>query len=61
MRLSAGAGVDRPAECVGSLQQACFQFLLAADEMPEFSDLAALVKSAGRTAKCNIPVQGQFF
>jgi hypothetical protein len=29
--------------------------------MPQFSDLAALVKAAGRTAKCNIPAQGQFF
>jgi hypothetical protein len=38
-----------------------FQLIRAADEMPKFSDLAALVKAAGRTAKYNVPVQGQFF
>ncbi|MFF1712262.1 PolC-type DNA polymerase III [Streptomyces sp. NPDC058268] len=33
----------------------------AADELPQFSDLAALVKVAGRTAKSNMPVQDQLF
>lgn len=33
----------------------------AADEMPQFSSLAALVKVAGRTAKCNQPVQDELF
>jgi DNA polymerase III subunit epsilon len=41
--------------------QVFFHLIRAADEMPQFSDLAALVKAAGCTAKCNIPVQGQFF
>jgi len=38
-----------------------FQLIRAADEMPQFGDLAGLVKAAGRTARCNIPAQGQFF
>lgn len=33
----------------------------AADENAELSDLAALVKIAGRTAKCNMPAQGELF
>ncbi|MGV9383618.1 3'-5' exonuclease [Nonomuraea sp. NPDC003707] len=33
----------------------------AANEHAEFSDLAALVKIAGRTAKCNVPAQGELF
>jgi len=41
--------------------QVFFQLIRAADEMPQLSDLAALVKAAGRTAKCNIPIQGKFF
>ena len=41
--------------------QAFFQLVRAADEMPQFSNLAALVKAVGRTARCNIPAQGQFF
>jgi DNA polymerase-3 subunit epsilon len=53
-RHRAGADVEVTA-------QVFFQLIRAADEMPQFSDLAALVKAAGRTAKCNIPVQGQFF
>ena len=53
-RHRAGADVEVTA-------QVFFQLIRAADEMPQFSDLAALVKSAGRTAKCNIPAQGQFF
>ena len=54
---------DRHRACadVEVTAQVFFQLIRAADEMPQFSDLAALVKSAGRTAKCNIPVQGQFF
>lgn len=35
--------------------QVFFRLIRTADEMPQFSDLAALVKAAGRTAKCNIP------
>lgn len=53
-RHRAGADVEVTA-------QVFFQLIRAADEMPQFSDLAALVKAAGRTAKCNIPAQGQFF
>ena len=41
--------------------QVFFRLIRAADEMPQFGDLAALVKAAGRTAKCNIPAQGKFF
>ncbi len=41
--------------------QVFFHLVRAADEMPQFSDLASLVKTAGRTAKCNLPVQGTFF
>ena len=54
---------DRHRACadVEVTAQVFFQLIRAADEIPQFSDLAALVKSAGRTAKCNIPVQGQFF
>jgi DNA polymerase-3 subunit epsilon len=50
------AGVD-----VEVTAQVFFHLIRAADEMPQLSDLAALVKAAGRTAKCNIPVQGKFF
>jgi DNA polymerase-3 subunit epsilon len=53
-RHRAGADVEVTA-------QVFFHLIHAADEMPEFSDLASLVKTAGRTAKCNIPVQGAFF
>jgi DNA polymerase III subunit epsilon len=38
-----------------------FQLIRGVDELPQFSDLAALVKMVGRTAKCNIPVQAQLF
>ena len=51
----------RAAADVEVTAQVFFQLIRAADEMPQFSDLAALVKTAGRTAKCNIPVQGQLF
>lgn len=37
------------------------QLIHAADQMPRFSDLAALVKVAGRTAKSNVPVQHELF
>jgi DNA polymerase-3 subunit epsilon len=53
-RHRAGADVEVTA-------QVFFQLIRAADEMPQFSDLAGLVKAAGRTARCNIPAQGQFF
>ena len=53
-RHRAGADVEVTA-------QVFFHLIQAADEMPQFSDLAALVKAAGRTAKCNTPAQGQFF
>lgn len=33
----------------------------AADEDAQLSDLAALVKIAGRTAKCNMPAQDGLF
>lgn len=38
-----------------------FRLIRAADEMPRFSGLTALVKAAGRTAKCNIPAQAHLF
>ena len=41
--------------------QLFFRLIRAADDMPEFSGLAALVKAAGRTAKCNIPTQAHLF
>jgi DNA polymerase-3 subunit epsilon len=53
-RHRAGADVEVTAELF-------FRLIRAADEYPEFSDLAALAKIAGRTAKSNIPVQGQLF
>jgi DNA polymerase III subunit epsilon len=53
-RHRAGAGVEVTA-------QVFFRLIRAADEMPQFADLAALVKTAGRTAKCNIPAQAKLF
>jgi hypothetical protein len=53
-RQRAGADVEVTAELF-------FRLIRAADEHPEFSDLAALAKIAGRTAKSNIPVQGELF
>ncbi|MGW5689038.1 3'-5' exonuclease [Nonomuraea sp. NPDC003754] len=41
--------------------QVFFRLISAADEDPQLSDLAALVKIAGRTAKCNMPAQGGLF
>ncbi|GAA2718490.1 MULTISPECIES: 3'-5' exonuclease [Streptomyces] len=37
------------------------RLITAADGSPQLSDLAALVKIAGRTAKCNQPVQSGLF
>jgi DNA polymerase-3 subunit epsilon len=41
--------------------QVFFRLISAADQDAQLSDLAALVKIAGRTAKCNVPVQGGLF
>jgi len=41
--------------------QVFFRLIRAADDMPHFSGLKALVKAAGRTAKCNIPAQAHLF
>ncbi|WP_327591372.1 3'-5' exonuclease (plasmid) [Nonomuraea sp. NBC_00507] len=41
--------------------QVFIRLVSAADGNPELSDLAALVKIAGRTAKWNLPVQGGLF
>jgi DNA polymerase-3 subunit epsilon len=41
--------------------QVLFRLISAADDTPQFSGLTALVKAAGRTAKCNIPVQANLF
>jgi hypothetical protein len=49
------------ARCRGRASRSASGLIRAADEMPQFSGLAALMKTAGRTAKCNILVQGQFF
>ncbi|HEX6452030.1 MAG TPA: hypothetical protein VF060_21530 [Trebonia sp.] len=38
-----------------------FWLIRAADQMPQFGDLATLMKASGRTAKSNIPVQAQLF
>lgn len=53
-RHRAGADVEVTAQVI-------FRLIRAADEMPQFGDLAAQVKTAGRTAKSNIPVQAQLF
>jgi DNA polymerase III subunit epsilon len=53
-RHRAGADVEVTA-------QVFFHLIRAADDMPQFADLAALVKTAGRTAKCNIPAQAKLF
>jgi DNA polymerase-3 subunit epsilon len=41
--------------------QLFFRLIRAADDMHQFSSLAALTKAAGRTAKCNIPAQVPLF
>jgi DNA polymerase-3 subunit epsilon len=41
--------------------QVFFRLISAADETAQFSSLAALMKAAGRTAKCNIPTQAALF
>jgi DNA polymerase-3 subunit epsilon len=41
--------------------QLFFRLIQAADDMPQFSGLAALMKAAGRTARCNIPTQAHLF
>ncbi|MFJ6140267.1 PolC-type DNA polymerase III [Kitasatospora sp. NPDC092286] len=41
--------------------QVFLRLVTLADESGRLSDLAALVKIAGRTAKCNVPVQGGLF
>lgn len=41
--------------------QVFFRLISAADENDQLCDLAALVKIAGRTAKCNMPAQGGLF
>ncbi|NBE94124.1 3'-5' exonuclease [Nonomuraea sp. KC401] len=41
--------------------QVFIRLINAADEDAQISDLAALVKIAGRTAKCNMPAQGGLF
>jgi DNA polymerase-3 subunit epsilon len=41
--------------------QVFFRLISAADENAQLSDLAALVKIAGRTARCHMPVQGGWF
>lgn len=41
--------------------QVFIRLVHAADELPQFADLAALAKVAGRTAKCNMPVQDGLF
>ncbi|TQS42900.1 3'-5' exonuclease [Cryptosporangium phraense] len=41
--------------------QVFFRLVEAADEDGSITDLAGLVKIAGRTAKCNVPVQAELF
>ncbi|WP_329431253.1 3'-5' exonuclease (plasmid) [Streptosporangium sp. NBC_01495] len=54
---------DRHRACadVEVTAQVFFRLISAADEDVQLSDLAALVKIAGRTAKCNMPTQGGLF
>ena len=54
---------DRHRACadVDVTAQVFFRLISAADENAQLSDLAALVKIAGRTARCNMPVQGGLF
>jgi DNA polymerase III subunit epsilon len=51
----------RAAADVDVTAQVFTRLVKAADETAQLSDLAALVKIAGRTAKCNIPVQSGLF
>ena len=51
----------RAAADVDVTAQVFFRLVSAADETSQLSDLAALVKTAGRTAKCNVPVQSGLF
>lgn len=53
-RHRAGADVEVTAEVF-------LRLIRVADEHPQFSDLTALAKIAGRTAKSNAPVQGELF
>jgi DNA polymerase III subunit epsilon len=46
---------------VGVTAQLFFRLIRAADDMPRFGSLAALMKTAGRTAKCNILTQAGLF
>ncbi|MBF8187809.1 3'-5' exonuclease [Nonomuraea sp. K274] len=46
---------------VGVTAQVFLQLISAVDGDAQFSDLAALVKIAGRTAKCNMPAQSGLF
>jgi DNA polymerase-3 subunit epsilon len=41
--------------------QLFFRLIRAADDTHQFSSLEALLKAAGRTAKCNIPTQASLF
>jgi DNA polymerase III subunit epsilon len=41
--------------------QVFFRLIRGADDLPQFSSLAALMKAAGRTAKRNIPTQAHLF
>ncbi|MEV0386894.1 3'-5' exonuclease [Nonomuraea sp. NPDC050643] len=51
----------RAAADVDVTAQVFLRLVSAADEDGQLSDLAALVKIAGRTAKCNLPAQGGLF
>lgn len=51
----------RAAADVDVTAQVFFRLVSAADEDAQLSDLAALVKIAGRTAKCNMPAQDGLF
>ncbi|MFC7650491.1 exonuclease domain-containing protein [Streptosporangium lutulentum] len=51
----------RAAADVEVTAQVFFRLISAADENAQLSDLTALVKIAGRTAKCNMPAQDGLF
>jgi DNA polymerase III subunit epsilon len=56
-----GAAAPKARADVEVTAQLFFRLIRAADDMPQFGTLAALMKTAGRTAKCNILTQADLF
>ena len=57
----AKAGTEAVYADVEVTAQVFLRLIRAADDTPQFCGLTALVKAAGRTARCNIPVQANLF